>query len=94
MCANERYNFYDKVFGEYEIQTALVSGFYYKNRLKEEKVQETGGIISYQTLEDQKDYPGKHFIEFRTCIDVPSKMFGPEVVEVWKLLIRKPDYVN
>jgi hypothetical protein len=94
MSATEKYVFYDKIFQEYDMQTGLVSGFYYKNRIQEEKVQETGGIVSYQTLEDQKDYPRKHFIEMRTYVDVPSKMFGPDVVEVWKLLIRKPSYVD
>lgn len=94
MAAPEKYAFYDKVFDEYEMQTGLVSGFYYKNRIKEEKVSETGGIVSYQTIEAQKDYIPKRFIEMRTCVNVPSKMFGPDVVEVWKLLIRKPFYVD
>ena len=94
MSTTDKYAFYDKLFQEYYMQTGLVSGFYYKNRIQEEKVSETGGIVSYQTIEHQKDYPGKHFIEMRTYIDVPSKMFGPDVVEVWKLLIRKPSYVN
>lgn len=94
MPATEKYAFYSKIFREHHIQVALVSGFYYKNRIQEEKVKETGGIVSYQTIENQRNHQYKEFIEMRTYIDVPSKMFGPDVVEVWKLLIRKPEYVN
>lgn len=85
----DKYAFYRKVFRETEVQMGLVSGFYYKNRIEQEKVEETGEIVSYQTIENQREYQCPEFIEMRTHIDVPSKMFGPEVVEVWKILIRK-----
>jgi hypothetical protein len=94
MPAFDKYAFYEKIFMEYDIQMALVAGFYYRNRIQEDKVTETGGIVSYQSIEDQRNYPCNNFIEMRTYIDVPSKMFGDDVVEVWKLLIRKPNYGN
>lgn len=93
MAAPDKYAFYNKVFAEYDVYVGLVSGFYYKNQIQQEKIEETGGIVSYQTIENQGNYQCKEFIEMRTYIDVPSKMFGPDVVEVWKLLIRKPTYV-
>ena len=85
----DKYAFYRRVFRETEIEMALVAGFYYRNKVKEEKVEETGGIVSYQTVEAQQDYICPEFIEYRTYINVPSKMFGSDVVEVWKTLIRK-----
>jgi len=94
MSAAEKYAFYKKLFEEYDFDVGLVSGFYYKEKIKGEKISETGGIVSYQTIEDQKEYVQKRFIEMRTCVNVPSKMFGPDVVEVWKLLIRKSAHVN
>ena len=92
-CMNtlDRYNFYRMLFRETDVEMGLVSGFYYKNRIKEKKVTETGGIVSYQTIEAQQDYICPEFIEYRTYINLPSKMFGPDVVEVWKTLIRKHD---
>ncbi len=89
-----KYNFYRRIFRELPIQLALVSGFYYENRIKEEQVKETGEIVSYQSIEDQREFMCPEFIEFRTHLPVPSKMFGEDVIEVWKLLVRKPDYVN
>ena len=70
------------------VRYGLVSGFYYKDRVEQDKVEEVGGLISYQTIEDQKKYHCKEFIEFRSFIEVPSELFGPDVVEVWKFFIR------
>jgi len=89
-----KYEFYRKVFRETDVQMGLVAGFYYKSRIQQEKVEETGGIVSFQSTEDQRDFMCPEFIEYRTYIDVPSKMFGPDVVEVWKLLIKKPNHGN
>lgn len=88
----DKYAFYRRMFRELDIKMALVSGFYYKNRIEQEQVEETGGILSYQTIEDQRDYECPEFIEMRSFVPVPSKMFGPDVVEVWKMLVSKPDY--
>lgn len=87
----EKYSFYDKIFYQYPIKAALVSGFYYENKIKEEWVHETGGIASWQSIEDQKLWvcSETQYIELRTHIRVPSKMFGEDVVEVWKILMRK-----
>jgi len=90
----DKFSFYRRIFNVFPIQVALVSGFYYENKIKEEQVKETGGIYSYQSIEDPRDFICSEFIELRTHLRVPSKMFGDDVVEVWKLLIRKPDYVN
>lgn len=84
----DRYAFYRRVFRETDVQMGLVAGFFYRNKVKEERVEETGGIFSYQSTEDQRDYICPEFIEYRTYINVPSNMFGPDVVEVWKTLIR------
>jgi hypothetical protein len=84
----DKYAFYRKLFRETDVQMGLVSGFYYKNRIKQEQVEETGEIVSYQTIEPQQDYQCPEFIELRSYFNVPSKMFGPDVVEVWKVLIK------
>jgi hypothetical protein len=86
-CLKEKYEFYRKIFRENEnIQAGLLSGFYYEERKDSEIVVETGGIKSYQTIEKQEIWP--EFIEMRVYERVPSKMFGHDVVEVWKFLLR------
>jgi hypothetical protein len=45
MNAVDKYDFYRKLFRETDVEMGLVSGFYYQNRIKEEKVKETGGSI-------------------------------------------------
>jgi hypothetical protein len=90
LSADDKYKLYDKMFGGLSNPMAygLVSGFYYKGKENQETVTETGGIVSYQTIEDQKKYWSSLYVELRTCIEVPSKMFGEDVIEVWKILIR------
>jgi hypothetical protein len=89
LSAADKYEFYRKKFREnLYIKRGLVSGFYYKNRAEQEKVEEVGGLVSYQTIENQQQYQCKEFIEFRAQVDVPSELFGPDVVEVWKFFIR------
>lgn len=91
LSADEKYKLYDKLFSGCLGNTTLagcVSGFYYKGKEDQEKVSENGGIESYQTIEDQKKYYNPFFREYRTHIGVPSKMFGDNVVEVWKYFIK------
>lgn len=86
----EKYEFYEKIFKTFStIEFGLVGGFFYEGRRGEEKVGETGNIVSYQTIEKPWKYTSNWFTEFRMHIRTPSKMFGPDVVEVWKFFIRK-----
>lgn len=91
LSRTEKYAFYRRLFREHDFKAGLVSGFYYENKVKEEQVGETGGISSYQTVEDQRDFMCDEFIEWRLCVRMPSEMFGDDVVEVWKILIN-PKY--
>lgn len=90
LSVDEKYKLYDRMFGGLvnNMNYGLVSGFYYKGKEDQEIVEETGGLVSYQSIEDQKKYYSSLYVELRTCIEVPSKMFGEDVMEVWKILIR------
>lgn len=86
----EKYELYTKLFSEVSsIRYGVVSGFYYRSKKDQEVVEETGGLKSYQTIEDLYDVKNDVFSEIRTLVHAPSKMFGEDVVEVWKLLERK-----
>lgn len=88
--ADEKYALYEKLFTSIpSLRYALVSGFIYENRRHLEKVGEPGGIISYQTIEDPAEYMSDTFSEFRMHMRTPSKMFGDDVIEVWKILNRR-----
>ena len=85
-----RYNLYEKVFVHYpEIRAALVSGFYYEDKIGQTKVKETGGIESYQTSGRFGGEVSEIFDETFITMRTPSKLFGDKVVEVWKILERK-----
>lgn len=71
------------------IQSGLVSGFYYLNKLNENPVGEAGGIISYQTLEPLHAINATLFSERRIIMPVPSKLFGSDVYEVWKFFKKR-----
>ncbi|MBI3336369.1 hypothetical protein HYZ98_02265 [Candidatus Peregrinibacteria bacterium] len=87
--AEEKYALYEKLFKSIpSLQVALVGGFFYEKSRHLETVQETGGIISYQTVEDPSQYISDTFSELRMHIQTPSKMFGDDVIEVWKILNR------
>jgi len=87
LSADDKYELYGNLFADWPTVTCgLVSGFYYRSRAAQEKVAEVGGIESYQTIEKVVDYGSSLFTEFRCEMAVPSKMFGDDVVEVWKLL--------
>lgn len=83
------YELYKYIFENSKIKVGVVSGFYYANRKTEAVVGEAGGILSYQTLESLEDVKNDVFDEIRSVVHVPSKMFGEDVYEVWKLFIRK-----
>ncbi len=86
----ENYAFYEKVFKELPtISSGLVSGFYYVSKKNQNPVEETGGILSYQTLEHIEDIYSDSFSEKRIILPVPSKMFGQDVFEVWKFFDRR-----
>ena len=88
--ASEKYAFYNKIFKTFpSIQFGLTGGFFYESKRGQETVGEAGGIVSYQTIEDQSLYISDVFTELRIHLKTPSKMFGQDVVEVWKFFIRR-----
>lgn len=88
--SKENYAFYEEIFKELlTIQSGLVSGFYYASKKGQNPTGETGGIVSYQTLEHIEDISSRMFSEKRIILPVPSKMFGLDVFEVWKFFDRK-----
>jgi hypothetical protein len=88
--ANSRYVFYEKLFSAFSaLQYGLAGGFFYESRRHKETISETGDIVSYQSTEDPALYISNIFTELRVHLQTPSVMFGPDVIEVWKILIRK-----
>lgn len=87
--AKEKYALYRKIFNNIpSLKYGLVGGFFYESKRDLETVGEAGEIISYQTIEDPSKYISDIFSEFRIHIHTPSKMFGDDVIEVWKILSR------
>ena len=85
----DKYALYEKIFSNTpSIQYGLAGGFFYESRRNLEMVGETGGIVSYQTIEDPSQHISKVFSELRIHMKTPSKMFGNDVIEVWKVLNR------
>ncbi|MDE1855161.1 MAG: class I SAM-dependent methyltransferase [Candidatus Micrarchaeota archaeon] len=88
--AKDKYAFYERIFTDVaSIQYGLVSGFIYENRADLEKVVEPGGVVSYQSIENPARHTSGAFAEARIYKRTPSKMFGGDVVEVWKMLGRR-----
>jgi hypothetical protein len=86
----KKYDLYDRIFSTFPtVKYGLVGGFFYESRRNKETVSETGELVSYQTIEDPSLHISKLFTELRVHLQVPSKMFGDDVVEVWKMFIRK-----
>jgi len=87
---DENYKFYNGVFRKIPaIKSGLVSGFYYTSKKHQNPIFETGGVISYQTLENIEEVHSDVFSESRVVLPVPSEMFGKDVFEVWKFFERK-----
>jgi hypothetical protein len=92
LSPHQKYVFYNRLFREIPtLQMGMVSGFYYESKLGDVQVTETGGVVSYQTIENVAEYRSEIFAEFRVEMETPSKMFGPDVVEVWKFLKRREE---
>jgi hypothetical protein len=86
----ENYKLYNWIFKTFpNIRAGLVSGFYYEKRKHSVRIRETGDIISFQSIENYSDCKRIGYTEKRIYLPVPSKMFGPDVVEVWKIFDRK-----
>lgn len=89
-AAEKKYNLYNRIFSTLPaIRCGLVGGFFYESRRSKEIVSEAGEIVSYQTIEDPSLHISDLFTELRFHLRTPSQMFGNDVIEVWKLLIRK-----
>jgi hypothetical protein len=87
---DDKYALYERIFNRIPSVTyGLASGFFYRSKRDQEKVGETGGIESYQTVEDPAQHISKIFSELRLHVSTPSKMFGEDVVEVWKIFHRR-----
>jgi len=86
----ERYELYKKVFETFPtIEFGLAGGFFYEGKRGQETVSESGDIISHQTIEDPWLHTSDLFTELRMHIRTPSRMFGQDVVEVWKFFNRR-----
>jgi hypothetical protein len=80
---------YERVFSDFEeCFYGVVAGFYYRSKLPESVVEETGGIKSYQSLPGLPEASSVYH-EVRLEVDAPSAMFGPDVVEVWRFLYNR-----
>ena len=89
-AAKSKYAFYNHLFSAFPtIKCGLVGGFFYESRRNQETVSEAGEIVSYQTIEDPSLHISQLFTELRIHIRTPSQMFGGNVIEVWKLFVRK-----
>lgn len=86
----ENYDLYDRIFSDLEkVKYIFLAGFYYTDKMDQNPVEEPGGIQSYQTLEPMYAASDAIFEEHRLYVHAPSTLFGPNVVEVWKMLKRK-----
>ena len=71
------------------VQSAITSGFYYEDKAREEAVRETGGLTSYQSILRLHEFESEIYDETHLIMRTPSKMFGDNVIEVWKLLEKR-----
>lgn len=77
--------YYAKLFNTFpSLRRGVVAGFYYSRRRTEPTVSEAGGLTSWQSIGDLT----VSMRETRVALRVPSKLFGDDVVEVWRLLER------
>lgn len=77
--------FYRSLFERFpRLERLIVSGFYYSERRRKSRVEEVSGLLSWQSIGDLET----ELDERRHLMRVPSKLFGPDVVEVWREFIR------
>lgn len=92
-CCNppdKKYMIYRRLFEQIpNLKFGLAGGFFYESKRDQPTVTEVGGLVSHQTIEDPKFYGSILFSEHRFVMRTPSKMFGNDVVEVWKFFARK-----
>ena len=93
--AGINYKFYRDLFSM-GVGIGIVSGFYYVGRQEENPIREFGshGIVSYQSVSPLEMARSYGIYEVRITQPVPSKLFGPDVIEVWKLLGPVEDVEN
>lgn len=93
MPPEQRYKFYKKVFLDFpSIKLGMVSGFYYDSKKHDSVIEEKSdaGIFTvYQTVESQGAFQNNIFDELRCYRNVPSELWGEDLVEVWKFFIKK-----
>lgn len=89
--SDNNYALYQRIFRELPTVRFLVaSGFYYTDKWTQTAVEEPGGLTSFQSIDLLLPEPeDEDFQEYRVYLSAPSKLFGPNVVEVWKLLVRR-----
>ena len=88
--AEARYALYKRIFDQFpSVNFGLVVGMLYESKRGQEVVEETGGLTSYQTIEDPSLFISDVFTESRICLKTPSAMFGNDVIDVWKFFVRK-----
>lgn len=89
--ADINYALYQQLFRELPtVKYLVVSGFYYTDKWTQTVVKEAGGLKSFQTIDLLLPEPeDEDYTEFRVYLPAPSTLFGPNVIEVWKLFIRR-----
>jgi hypothetical protein len=89
----DNYDLYQRLFREIpSLEVGLVAGFFYTSQLKRPVVGETGGVLSWQTLEPPYAVYNDVFSERRIEMPVPSEMFSSQendIYEVWKFFKRR-----
>jgi SAM-dependent methyltransferase len=84
-----RYDLYRRLFAELpDIKFGLSAGFYYTDKADRTVVEETGGLLSFQTVEPLGAETIPSVTEERLTMATPSAMFGDKVVEVYKFFTR------
>lgn len=81
---------YHRIFETFPHIDGIVSaGFFYESKSHAISVTEAGGLESFQTIGPLASTT--LFSERRILERGPSKLFGPDVIEVWRILSRRRD---
>ena len=79
---------YNNLFTQTNLDSMMVSGFYYDDtRRNHEIIEEIGGIFSFQS--NFSYVRSDLYTETRITAPCPSKLFGDSVIEVWRFLTKK-----